>query len=254
MFTEERHQKIIQLLNLHQRVVVNDLVNDFQVTGATIRSDLASLAAKGLLKRTRGGAVLAKDIYRDEDQIIDRHLKNQDVKDAIAAQALSYINEGDAVFLDSGTTILQLARHMANCKNITVITNDLQIALELDKNPDIELIILGGKIRNNFQCIVGNMGLDALQKININKLFISANALSISGGATTPNILQAEMKSRLMALAQTKYLLCDSSKFGQVTACKYAAINEFDLIITDDKIEHSYLSELRKNKANVVLC
>lgn len=253
MFTEERHQKILDILRLDHRVVVTDLINYFHVTGATIRSDLTYLEKCGYLKRTRGGAVLIKDIYQHEDQVTERYSKNQDIKEQIANMALNYINEGDVIFLDSGTTILHLAKKVTHRKNITVVTNDLQVALELDKSKDIEIIILGGKIRNNFQCVIGNSGLESLNKININKLFISANALSIQGGATTPDILQAEMKSKLVEMAQIRYLLCDSSKFGQITACQFASLDIFDAIITDSKLNSNYLSDLKKNMCNVIV-
>ena len=186
MFAEERREQILLYLKKHKRAEVKELIEEFQVTGATLRADLRAMEEEGSIVRTHGGALLKEDVLQKEDFLSLRR-GHEEEKKAIARIARAYVQEGDAVILDSGSTTLELALLLKDAKNIQVITNDLQIALELQENPWIELYIIGGKVRNNFRLTQGAIGTDFIKSIAVNKVFLSPNALSVFGVATTSN-------------------------------------------------------------------
>ena len=141
---------------------------------------------------------------------------------------------------------MDLAALLNELHNLTVITNDLQIALKLQKCPEIHLILLGGRVRTSFECTVGGMGIRALEELSVDKAFMTTNALSLQKGATTPNLDNAEIKREMMKIGNQKILLCDSSKIGTKTVCSFAKIEEFDVIITDDKISQEMKETIEK--------
>lgn len=237
MFAQERQGQILEMLRQNKRVSNTELIKKFGVSGTTIRIDLTELEQKGLLKRTHGGAILKEDPVFGEDSISSRKEKNKGAKELIAQKARKEIRDGDTILLDSGTTALELAQLLYDVRELTVITNDLQIALRLQKCPEIHLILLGGRVRTSFECTVGGMGIRSLGELSVDKVFMTTNALSIQKGATTPNLDNAEIKREMMKIGNRRYLLCDSSKIGTKTVCSFAKINEFDIVISDDDIE-----------------
>ena len=240
MFAEERQEQILELLKRNKRVSNTELIKKFGVSGTTIRIDLTELEQKGLLSRTHGGAILK------EDSISSRREKNKEAKECIARKAREQIEDGDTILLDSGTTALDLAALLNELHNLTVITNDLQIALKLQKCPEIHLILLGGRVRTSFECTVGGMGIRALEELSVDKVFMTTNALSLQKGATTPNLDNAEIKRAMMKIGNQRYLLCDSSKIGTKTVCSFAKIEEFDVLITDNKISQEMKEKIEK--------
>ena len=236
MFAEERQEQILELLKRNKRVSNTELIKKFGVSGTTIRIDLTELEQKGLLSRTHGGAILKEDPVYGEDSISSRREKNKEAKECIARKAREQIEDGDTILLDSGTTALDLA----------ALLNDLQIALKLQKCPEIHLILLGGRVRTSFECTVGGMGIRALEELSVDKVFMTTNALSLQKGATTPNLDNAEIKRAMMKIGNQRYLLCDSSKIGTKTVCSFAKIEEFDVLITDNKISQEMKEKIEK--------
>jgi DeoR family transcriptional regulator, fructose operon transcriptional repressor len=251
MFAEERQEKILEMLKVNKRVSNTELIKKFGVS-ATIRIDLTELEQKGLLSRTHGGAILKEDPVYGEDSISSRREKNKEEKECIAKKARAQIEDGDTILLDSGTTALDLAELLKDIHNLTVITNDLQIALKLQKYSEIHLILLGGRVRTSFECTVGGMGIRALEELSVDKVFMTTNALSLQKGATTPNLDNAEIKREMMKIGNQRYLLCDSSKIGTKTVCSFAKIEEFDVIITDDKISKELKDSIEKLHIEVI--
>ena len=252
MFAEERKEKIMELLRQNKRTSIGELTEMFQVSGTTIRTYLTELEKAGKLVRTHGGAMLNEDVLDMEESISARKDKRMEEKQKIAKTARAMIEDGDMILLDSGTTTLELAKLLKDANNLTVVTNDLQIALELQRHQGIYLIFLGGHVRNYFECTVGNMGLKFLENLSADKAFMSANALSLAKGATTPNLEQAEIKKGMMGIAEWKYLICDSSKIGKRTICSYAKAEEFHRLITDAQIPDHAKEVLEKQGIEVV--
>ncbi|MDO4943202.1 MAG: DeoR/GlpR family DNA-binding transcription regulator [Lachnospiraceae bacterium] len=253
MFAEERKELIIKILQEKKRVTNKELNETLGVSGTTIRTYLSELEEQGQLVRTHGGAILIEDTIMAEDTIVSRKDKNKTEKTQIAKLARNMISQGDTVLLDSGTTCLELARELRNIEDITVITNDLRIALEIQKNPSIQAIFLGGTIRNNYECTIGSAVINALQNYSVDKVFLSANALSMSKGATTPHIENALVKEAIMKSGNNKILLCDSSKIGKRTLCSFAKLTDFNFIISDRMISDKDRKEIEDKGVKVLI-
>lgn len=246
MFAQERQERILTLLKEKKRVDINELIEIFQVSGATLRSDIRELENMGLLTRTHGGALYKGDVYTPENTLNDRKSLHQREKEVIAAEAVAWISQGDTILLDSGTTTFELARLLKTGYKLTVITNDLPIAMELQGSEDINLVLIGGSIRTNFECTFGTAAVEFLQTLTVDKLFLSPNALSLSNGASTPSLEMAGVKKAMIRRANEVYMLCDSSKMGTRAANRFAELGEFSGIAIDNQIRKEDLEKLKK--------
>lgn len=235
MLNEERRRKILDLVRQDHQVTVADLCQRCQVSAGTIRQDLTVLDQRGLLQRTHGGAVSLNrrgfEPLADEKKIL-----HQQEKQAIAEMALSLIHDGDTLVLDTGTTTLALARMLTARRQLTVVTNDLAIALELENQPEISVILTGGLLRRQFHCTIGPAALASLADLRVDRAFLAANGFSLDDGLTTPNLDMADLKRGFLRIAREPYLLCDSSKYGRTSFVRYAGLHEIHTLITDDRV------------------
>lgn len=232
MYAEERKIKILELLSADKKVTVDQLTQLLNVTGATIRADLRSLEKANALTRTHGGAILAVKT-RYEMDMQQREVKSLEEKQKIALAALAYIEDGDTLVLDTGTTTMELARLLNQRKRLTVATNDILIALALEKAETVETILLGGIVRRGFHCTTNIKSNQTVSELTVDKAFMGTNSYSILKGATTPDIQQAEAKKSMIAMSSKVFLLCDSSKLGRVSFAQFAQPAEIQILITD---------------------
>jgi DeoR family transcriptional regulator, fructose operon transcriptional repressor len=232
LFTAERKAKILEVLQLQNKVTVEELASEFDVSGATIRSDLRQMHAQGLIFRTHGGAMqkISSNIELHTDQKLDCNIEQ---KKRIAEAALQLISDGNSIILDTGTTTLELAKLLYRKGDLTVITNDLEIALTLEKHPSAKIYLLGGLIRKMFHCTLSFPGKPLMDGIIVNKAFMGTNAFSLDKGASTPDINHAETKKAMIQCAQEVILLCDSSKIGKVSLAQFVRVEDIDIFVTD---------------------
>lgn len=252
MFAKERRELILGVLRDKKRVEVKELEEKFQVSGATLRTDLRELEKQGKLVRTHGGALFREEQVQKEDLITNRASSRQ--KQMIAKEARKYIEEYDTVILDSGSTTLELAKQLKDAKNIKVITNDLRIALELQDNLQIDLYLVGGRVRNRFYLTHGAIGIDFLKSIAAGKVFLSPNALSVFDEATTSNEEMRAVKQAMLHAAGKAYMLCDSSKIGKRSFCKFASVTDFELMFTDHEISKIDREAIEKKGLKIKIC
>lgn len=232
LFAEERRQSIVEYVQKNRKATVTDLSKFFSVSAATIRIDLRELERSNLLVRTHGGAIPPSRTGK-EDSIDARAVENVEAKRRIANLAVAEVNNGDTLILDTGTTCLELAKILSRFDKLTVVTNDLRIAMVVEPFHGIETVFVGGVVRKGFHCAVGSLGLPMLRTITVDKAFMAANGFSIERGATTPNVEQGVTKREMMAVAVKNYLLVDSSKFGSNSFSQFAELDDLDVIITD---------------------
>ncbi|MCI8978407.1 MAG: DeoR/GlpR transcriptional regulator [Lachnospiraceae bacterium] len=247
LFAEERQEQIVALLNKSTKLLVPELCEHFQVSPATIRSDLRELASKGRLKRTHGGAIPVRQTLF-EPSTDDKKICNAEKKQAIAKLASELVEDGDTIAIDAGSTMMELSKMLVKKKNLTVVVNDLNIALFLEQNSNANIIVLGGNLRRRQQCTVGPITLSTLTSLNIDKVFLATNAFSPDKGFMTPDMNQAEVKKAMLKSAVEKIVLCDSSKIGKISFVKFAGLHEVDKLITDSQItpeSRRYLEELQ---------
>ena len=233
LFAEERKGKLVDYIGLHRRVTVPELCREFAVSSATIRNDLRELDEAGLITRTHGGAI-KKTRTGHEPVIESRVSRNLSAKAAVAAAALSCIRDGDTIVLDAGTTTAELARLLGSRKNITVVTNDLAIASILEPVESVEILLTGGLLRKGFHCTVDH-GMNAfLSTLSVDKALMGANSFSLARGASTPDMAQAEMKRKMIAMATQVILLCDHTKLETNSFINFASGSQVDLLVTDE--------------------
>ncbi len=250
MFAEERKLKIIELLNQNKKVTVAELVNLFNVSSATIRSDLRELSDKGQIIRTHGAAIIESGAGFEPDTEQKRDL-NLAAKQQIARLAIELIDNGDTVIFDTGTTTMELAKLLSHRQRIVAVTNDLEIARVLEEMNSVNVVLLGGELRRNFHCTVGAAGIKMLAQLSVDKAFMGTNSLSITNGASTPNIQQAEIKKAMIASAKQVVLLCSNRKLGRDSFARFASVDQIDTLIIE-KIDPSEKIEFEERGVEVL--
>lgn len=239
----ERHKEILEILHIQGSVSVTDLSERLNVSEVTIRKDLTSLEAQNKLYRTHGRAIPISPY------IGDRHINEKEKqavieKRSIGRQAASMLEETDSILMASGTTILYAAKEMVSARNLTVITASVSVSSILSQNKYIDVVQLGGMVRESSVSVVGSFAESMLSYFNCSKLFMGADGVDLEFGVTTTNMMEANLNRMMMDTAQKTVLLVDSSKFGKRGFSKICNVEKIDQIITDDKIPQAYLENL----------
>lgn len=235
LFVEERHARIVEYIEERQKASVAELCEHFGVSGATIRNDLRALENDDRITRAHGGAMRKTKTGLELDSIA-KEVQNREAKRAIARAALGLIENGDTIVLDTGTTTLELARLLGERQEITVVTNDLSIALVLEEFAGVTTVLLGGVVRKRFHCTVSfGSAVDSFAaNLTVDKAFIGTNSYSPESGASTPDLGTAHAKQTLIAMAAKVVMLCDSSKIGTRSFAQFARPDEIDVFVTDE--------------------
>lgn len=243
MFATERKQVIMNLLNEKKRVTVKELSTYVGVSEATLRTDLNKMELDRMLIRTHGGAMLKEE--SNETSFSVRAQKNIIEKNKIAALAFEQIKEKQCILLDASSTALELARIINEHPiRLTIVTTGILTALELKDNLDITVIVIGGVLTNRSTSIEGILGIDLLNKFNIDIMFTSGNGFSIENGLTDFNMYEVELKKYIVQRANKIISIVDSSKVGKNSSSAFASIEEIDMLITDKSIEEPFLKSL----------
>lgn len=221
-------------LKKHNLVTVEQLVDAVDASPATIRRDLIKLDQQGVISRSHGGVAL-KHFIALQPTTLEKQQHFLQEKQAIARQAASLIRAGDAIVMDAGTTMLELARCLTHLP-LRVITVDLHIALFLCEFRQIEVTIVGGRIDNSSQSCIGAHGGHLLHSVNADIAFMSCNSWSLQKGVTTPTEEKAALKQAVIANAKQKVLLADSSKYNKHSLYRITTLDNFSHIITDKNL------------------
>ncbi|MCI8453573.1 MAG: DeoR/GlpR transcriptional regulator [Lachnospiraceae bacterium] len=234
MRQEERRDYILRQLNEKSSVTVSELSETFQLSEVSVRKLLVSMEQDGVLKRTWGGAVSAYGSLREFSHK-EKEIRHKAEKNAIARAAYAQIGNGEAVFLDSGTTTIQLARLIVGGpkRDIMVCTNSIHIAMELAKAGDIQTIVTGGELRPNIYSCVGSFTEYAIGRMYFDKGFVTGNHFTLEHGFSAPILAEAEVKRRVLEASKEKFILMDSSKYGDDSLVAIAPANGIDVLITD---------------------
>ena len=232
MFAEERQEKLLSILREKRKVAVSEMCEVFNVSGATIRADLRQLEEAGMLTRTHGGAVLRTRASFEQASDM-REVVNLTAKERIGQRAAALVEDGDIIVLDTGTTTLHIARHIRDRQNVTVVTNDYQIARELEASPTIQIILLGGIVKKGYHCVVSINGRSILDTLNVDKAFMGANSLSVKHGACVADIMLAETKRGMVEHASQVIVVCDSSKLNNTSLAQFAPAERIDTLVID---------------------
>ncbi|MBK1813851.1 DeoR/GlpR transcriptional regulator [Clostridium sp. YIM B02505] len=251
MFAEERQQKILDMLNSESSIKVMDIAVLLNVSESTIRRDLQELEEKKLLMRTHGGAVGINNRTSFEPSFTDKQDEQIDQKHNIAEVASEMIEDGDTIILDSGTTTLEIAKRI-NKRDITVITNSIDIAAELSEKEGIEIIVTGGSLRLNTRAMVGHLTESVIKNFRVDKAFIGANGVSIEDGITTPNFIEAQTKKSMINYASKVIIVADSSKFNNVSFSVICPVKAASMIITSKDIEEDIVKQYAEIGVDII--
>lgn len=249
MLAIHRLNEIRNIINQNKSVMVADLAQQFSVTEETIRRDLNKLEHEGIVTRVYGGAYSTHGVQNDVNVVLRENILI-DAKQAIAHSALTYINNGDSIFLDCSTTALSLASLIKNY-SLHVITNSLMIAQELTLCPNISLILIGGNFHQISMSFLGAAANQALSNYYVDKAFVSCRSLSQAHGISDSNEDQSVIRKLAIQRSNDSFLLADHTKFGSTSFIHIADLSEINYLITDHELDSGWRTLLAKNKVIV---
>lgn len=247
----ERHYQIQVLINERNRATVQELSTFFGVSEATIRRDLEELDNQGFVRRTHGGAVRAVTAPKEPPMML-RMTENLEEKIRIGKAAVGLIEHGDTIFLGSGTTVLEVARHLPAEIKLTVITNSLPVVNELATHAGIDLIIIGGILRQSELSMVGHVAEQAVREFRADRVFLGMYAVDVTCGFTNDYAEEISTDRAILNMAPQVIILADHSKFGRVSSMLVAPVTAAQILITDVATPQTALEELRALGVEVI--
>jgi len=250
--TNERRADIIQMLNQKNRVMVSELCDKYGLSEVAIRKDLENLKNRNLLFRIRGGAIrIPSTTCHNDSKIEAKRLFYYKQKKAIGRLAASLINENETIIIDSGTTTMEIAKNLDKFQSLTVVTNAIDIALEVSKYDRFNVILLGGHLRESSLSTVGPLAESVLKVCYCDKLFLGVDSFNIKEGISTPNIEEANINQTMMTMSKETIAVFDSSKFNKRSFAFISKVSDLDAIVTDDELSTEVVKELKKQNIKV---
>lgn len=241
MIAKERQQQILDLLNEHRIVTVQGLADFFSVAVITVRRDLDALAREGLIKKIYGGATLPdeKKSSLENVQYASRAVDYLDEKQAIAAAAIDLISKGETIFLDTGTTVNELAKRIQSRSDLTVVTNSLAVVNEL-MDSSVQLFCIGGWIGREQLSFTSDVTLSCLNAFCFDHCFCGAGGVSVQKGITDYRHETIQQRKTILERSASSILLAESNKFGKTAPFVVAPFSAFDLVITDASLSEDH--------------
>ena len=254
MYAEERQHAIATLVTERGRLAVTAVAEEFGVTTETVRRDLSILERAGMVRRVHGGAVPAGALTLVETGLGERHGTRTEAKRAIAAAAISLLPAADgSVLLDGGSTTAALADVLPSDRRLYVATNSVPIAARLSASPAVTLHVLGGRVRGITQTAVGDATVRALRDLRLDVVFLGTNGISAGHGFSTPDEAEAATKRAMVRAAQRVIVLADSSKLGREHLVRFAAVEDVDVLVTDNGADPGVVAELETTGIEVLI-
>ena len=248
----QRMQAIRKALLRGEEVAVDVLARQLKVSSMTIRRDLEQLESQGDIIRTYGGAALTQRLTF-EFSFRDQQNNNYAQKQAIAQQAVAMVQDGRVVMLDTGTTTLQIAQALVGKQDVTLITTSLAIVSKVQFAPGIKVVLLGGFLRRGSPDIHGPLAEQNIEQFKTDIAFMGADAIDDQGTTYSSDLQVVNLDRKMAANAARVIVVADSSKFGKSDMCKILGPKEYDLILTDGRINKTLLKQLRHKKIKIKL-
>ncbi len=243
MLAIERRNEILLKLQEERKVVVSDLSQQYNVTEETIRRDLEKLENEGLAKKTYGGAVL-NDSFNTDLPYTVRKKANVESKQRIAEVIAAMIEDGDHLILDASSTALFIAKRMKDKKNITVITNSVEILLELSDRNGWKILSTGGRLKEGGLALVGYQAERMVSTFHVDYAIFSCKGMDQERGLTDANESDAQIKKMIVKAAKKSILAVDHSKFDKISFTQVCELSEIDMVVTDKKPSESWKQTL----------
>ena len=249
----ERIYQIHELLRERKRISLDELCTIFGVSKNTIRRDITELEEDGVIKKVYGGIVLKEAQITSLEPFSAREIRNINEKQKIAAVAASLVNDGEVIYIDSGTTTMHMLPHLAEKNFLTIVTASVYVLDWATQFNNLNVIATGGNLQVPIKAFVGASVVDCIRNYNFSKIFLASTGISIEHGATNASPLECEIKKELMQKSCDKYLLVDSSKFDVASLMTYSELTDINYIITDKNPPENYLDYFRENGIDLIL-
>lgn len=247
----DRRNRIVQMVNKDGVVRVADLSRIFEISEVTIRNDLGELEKMDMLERTHGGAIRTnKSYYRLTVQ--ERLTTNKNEKIAIARHAASMVNEGDTVFLNSGTTSIYIAQHLKGIKNILLVTNSPMVAQELNYSGDCEIVLVGGSYNLPLSFTYGDDAVKQIASYHANKFFFACDGIGAFTGIMTYNMHEVYVNRKFMENSSAVVAVADYSKIGRLSRIVIDSVDCLDTLVTNASADMGELSAIREKGVEII--
>jgi len=250
--SKQRKTHIADLVRQGKSLSAKQLAKTFNVSEMTIHRDLNKLQEEGQIERTYG-SVLPAEKMEFEFDFATRRSANQKAKKAIAREALKFIQPGQRLILDTGTTTLELACLLKDFENLTVITPSLAVASVLQFSSGIQTVLLGGIIRKGSPDLTGVVTEKVLEMFMVDMVFQGADGIGLNGELFNSDMRIAKVDQKMRRRAKHTYILCDSTKIGKIDFASNGSLSEVDALITDSKIDSDHLDALKKIKTQIII-
>ena len=251
-YTLKRRSKIIELLNKNQAISIPEVSRMFHVSEVSVRNDLSILEKKGLLIKTRGGAIAKQPSIFDLN-LSQRLKSNYKQKQKIGKRAADFIQDSNTVIMDSGSTVIEVAKNLNGKKNIKLITNSLPIAEIVADNKQIEVIITGGTLRPEMRSLIGNITEKTILNYRCDVAILGADGIDSEMGFYTNLENEASLVQSMMKISKKIIIVTDSTKFKNNRFAKIADISDVDVIITDDGISPIDMQKINKQGVELII-
>lgn len=246
MLPSERYACIAEIIRQTGSAAVETLAKEFDVSVMTIRRDLAKLDQEGIIERCHGGAVI-----RRETNYQEKKCAHADEKKRIAQKAIEFVQDGDTVFLDAGTTVYEIAKLLPAKKDITAITTDLEIAYLLNQT-DVETVICGGLIQKATGSTIGVFVNMMMRDLYVNTAFFGAHSIDANFNILTPTAEKAVMKRTICEHANSRYLAVDGSKFYRQALMRVNSLSAYNGVITERDFTDEEKEKLGQLGVNII--
>jgi ribose transport system substrate-binding protein len=253
MIAFERRQMILRLLREQPGLKVAEFARKLDVSEGTVRNDLAVLEREQHLRRVRGGAVLLDPPPRPPPVPPIAH-PNGTAKKGIARWASDLIESGETILLDASSTVLAMAPYLSAQQNLTIVTNGIEVAQYLARNPSNTVVLIGGIVGNQGQTVTGTVGAAILENLHIRTAFVSGVGFDSDMGLTEDNLPEAQLKRLMLNAAGRVVALVDSSKLGKIGLTPVASVDQIDHLFTDSDVDSQMLEEFRHRQLKLTIC
>lgn len=250
--SEERQSNIINLLVRQGRLSVGEIVEQFKVSEATARRDLEALSEQGKLQRVHGGAIFSQQAP-PELPILQRTQDQAEKKARIGQAAAELVNDGETVFLGSGSTVLEVALHLKHRRGLTVITNSLPVLNTLSGLPDVQVIALGGVLRDSELSFIGHLTEQALAEVHADRVIVGVHAISLEHGLTNDYLPETMTDRAILKAGGEVILTADHTKINTISTAFLAPITSIHTLVTDQDAPTEFVTTLESQGIKVII-
>jgi DeoR/GlpR family transcriptional regulator of sugar metabolism len=248
----ERIENLLKFVESSQRVSVDTICRNYQVSKATARRDLDILSKQGKIQRIHGGAIALRNAP-PENPVYQRKNLQMEIKQKIGLAASKLIQEGETIFLGSGTTVLEVAHNLIHFSNLKIITNSLLVINMLSDYPNIELIILGGMLRHSELSLIGYLTDHAISELHADKVIMGIHSISYEKGLTNDYPQETITDRNILKMTTQVIVVADHTKFGRISTAYVAPINVIDTLITDNETSPDFIEKIIEQGVKVIM-